>query len=411
MARQYRSTVEAKTLSTSINSSVTSMTLNGVTTLPTAYPYTLVIDPDTATEEIVSVTASAGGNALTITRAQDGTSGQAHNAAAVVKHMITARDLQEPQDHIDATAAHGATGAVVGTTNTQALTNKTINLTSNTLTGTTAQFNTALSDGNFATLAGTEILTNKTLTSPVVTGGTLNGGVALTVDSTELNKLDGVTTTTAELNKLAGATATTAQLNFVTGVTSAIQTQINTNTPVGTLVMYINASAPTGWLICDGSEQAVATYPDLATAIGANYGATTNGSGAAGSTHFRLPDLRGRAPIGFGTGRNIADSANLTARAFAFGSFSKVSDAETQTLTEANLPAHDHPVSFTRRSTTAETHDHDTASAGDFAYPPDDRSGAAEATTTVSKNTSTAGSGTAHNNMQPSTIVNFIVKY
>ena len=45
----------------------------------------------------------------------------------------------------------------------QTLTNKTINLTSNTITGTTAQFNTALSDGNFTTLAGTETLTNKTI--------------------------------------------------------------------------------------------------------------------------------------------------------------------------------------------------------------------------------------------------------
>ena len=52
---------------------------------------------------------------------------------------------------------------------TDALTNKTINLTSNTLSGTVAQFNTALSDGDFATIAGTETLTNKTLTSPALT--------------------------------------------------------------------------------------------------------------------------------------------------------------------------------------------------------------------------------------------------
>src|SRR5689334_19416985 len=45
----------------------------------------------------------------------------------------------------------------------QTLTNKTINLTSNTLTGTTSQFNTALSDNDFATLAGSEALTNKTI--------------------------------------------------------------------------------------------------------------------------------------------------------------------------------------------------------------------------------------------------------
>ena len=52
-------------------------------------------------------------------------------------------------------------GSIVGTSDTQTLTNKTINLTSNTLSGTTAEFNTALSDGSFATLAGTETFTNK----------------------------------------------------------------------------------------------------------------------------------------------------------------------------------------------------------------------------------------------------------
>ncbi len=52
---------------------------------------------------------------------------------------------------------------------TKTLTNKTINLASNTVTGTLTEFNTALSDGSFASLAGTETLTNKTLTSPTLT--------------------------------------------------------------------------------------------------------------------------------------------------------------------------------------------------------------------------------------------------
>ena len=54
---------------------------------------------------------------------------------------------------------------------TATITGKTINLANNTLTGTTAQFNTALSDNDFTTLAGSETLTNKTLTSPILNTG------------------------------------------------------------------------------------------------------------------------------------------------------------------------------------------------------------------------------------------------
>ena len=64
-------------------------------------------------------------------------------------------------------------------TNAVTLTNKTINLTSNTLSGTTAQFNTALSDDDFATLTNAVTLTNKTLTAPVI-NGTVTGTMAIT---------------------------------------------------------------------------------------------------------------------------------------------------------------------------------------------------------------------------------------
>lgn len=66
-------------------------------------------------------------------------------------------------------------------TGTQTLTNKTLSLGSNTLSGTLAQFNSALSDADFATLAGGETLTNKTLTSPSVSGVVVSDGTASTV--------------------------------------------------------------------------------------------------------------------------------------------------------------------------------------------------------------------------------------
>jgi hypothetical protein len=62
---------------------------------------------------------------------------------------------------------------------TQTLTNKSISLTTNTLTGTIAEFNTALTDQNFATVAGSETLTNKTLTSAALTAPVITGTASI----------------------------------------------------------------------------------------------------------------------------------------------------------------------------------------------------------------------------------------
>ena len=63
--------------------------------------------------------------------------------------------------------------------------------------------------------------------------------------------------------------------------------------PAGAIMSFAMSSAPAGWIVCNGAEYAIADYGDLHTAIGTTWGALTNGSGGAGSTHFRVPDLRG----------------------------------------------------------------------------------------------------------------------
>jgi len=70
---------------------------------------------------------------------------------------------------------------------------------------------------------------------------------------------------------------------------------------VGMIASFAMSSAPTGWLVCNGAEYAIADYGDLHTAIGTTWGALTNGSGGAGSTHFRVPDLRGAFLRGTGS--------------------------------------------------------------------------------------------------------------
>ena len=144
--RKYSSRSQQTTLTSGLTSSGTSATvvsgtsLLGGVTVSAGEVFTVVIDPDTALEEIVDVTAVST-NTLTITRGIDGSTGQAHSAGAVVRHMAIGRDYREANTHIEATTGHGATGAVVGTTNTQTLTNKTLTtptITSPTITGTGA---------------------------------------------------------------------------------------------------------------------------------------------------------------------------------------------------------------------------------------------------------------------------------
>jgi len=128
--RKYSSRSQQTTLASAIASGDLTMTvisgsqLMGGKTPSSTETYTVVIDPDTALEEIVDVSNYSSGNTLTIARNRDGSSAVAHSAGAVVRHMIIGRDLQEANDHIEAsTGVHGVSGSVVGTTSTQTLSN------------------------------------------------------------------------------------------------------------------------------------------------------------------------------------------------------------------------------------------------------------------------------------------------
>ena len=69
-----------------------------------------------------------------------------------------------------------ATGTIIFADSADTLTNKTISLGSNTISGSLAEFNSALSGDDFASLTGSETLTNKTFTSPTISAHTFSSG-------------------------------------------------------------------------------------------------------------------------------------------------------------------------------------------------------------------------------------------
>lgn len=167
-------------------------------------------------------------------------------------------------------------------------------------------------------------------------------------------------------------------------------------TPVGSILDYAGAAAPTGWLLCYGQSLLRATYADLFTAIGTLFG-------AADGTHFNLPDLRGRVVAGQddmgGSSANRLTNPASTTGGVDGDVLGGTGGVETHVLTTAQLAAHSHPPGSTGSSFVQ-------AGGGASAAIP--ITGASYNTTAT---TGTTGSGDAHNNVQPTLILNKIIKY
>ena len=125
----------------------------------------------TGTQDLTSVVL-AGGSPLVF----EGATADAHETTLAVVDPTADRTVSIPN----------ATDTLVGKATTDTLTNKTIDLDSNTVTGSLAEFNSALQSNSFVSLTGTETLTNKTLTSPTINGGTFSGSFTGTSNLTGL---------------------------------------------------------------------------------------------------------------------------------------------------------------------------------------------------------------------------------
>lgn len=148
--------------------------------------------------------------------------------------------------------------------------------------------------------------------------------------------------------------------------------------PVATILPFAGSVAPEGFMLCDGTELLASEYADLFTVIGSTYGAGQ----AAGS--FKLPDLRGRSPIGAGKGDGLTERVVGAA-----------GGAEQHQLTVDEMPSHDHKYGSMHQNYY-----------GMNAYTYSGVHPGAQ----VQYSVSPTGGDQPHNNMQPFLVVNYIIK-
>jgi hypothetical protein len=261
---------------------VTDPTADRTITLPNATgTVALTSDITTAVDAITTSVIEEGTNEyFTVERAQDAVgnavgTGLTYNdstgAISVTANTFDAFGSASTvagnlATHESDTSTHGVAVAIVGTTDTQTLTNKT--LTSPkinedvVLTATATELNVL--DGITSSTAELNILDGVTATA-----AELNILDGVTSTAAELNILDGVTSTAAELNILDGATLTVTELNYVDGVTSAIQTQLDGKldesggTMTGAIAMGTNKITGLG-TPTDATDAATKAYVDSA---------------------------------------------------------------------------------------------------------------------------------------------------
>ena len=153
------------------------------------------VSTTTATETLTnktltSPTINGGTFSGTFTGTQDLTGVVLSGASPLVFEGATADAYETTLTFTDPTADRvitmpNATDTLVGKATTDTLTNKSIDLGTNTLTGSASEWNTALQGDSFATLTGTETLTNKTLTSPTINSPTITNVTATNLTLTD----------------------------------------------------------------------------------------------------------------------------------------------------------------------------------------------------------------------------------
>ena len=347
-ARYYSSTAIETALSGAIGAQAsgqanTSFIVGSVSGFPTSFPYTLIVDPDTSKEEVLTVFAGSG-TTLSVYRGADGTQGVAHSAGAVVRHGVSGRDFREAETHIAArgydidqtildlanqTHVHGIVtgeGVVVGTLKTQTLTQKT--LTTPTING--------------ATITGTVTASAATFTSPTISGSPVITGLSSAgmVDSSAAPKIYvdsilGSATSAAISAASAAASATAAATSATSAATSATSAASSASASAS------SASAAATSATSAAASATAATTSATSAAASATAAATSATSAAASATTAAasVATIAGYATSAANSASAAATSATSAAASATAAATSATSAAASTSAAAASAAA------------------------------------------------------------------------
>ena len=173
--------------------------------------------------------------------------------------------------------------------------------------------------------------------------------------------------------------------------------------PTGTILDYAGSSIPTGFLICGGQAVSRTTYSNLFALIGTDFGS------GDGTTTFNLPDLRGRVAIGRDNmGGSSANRITTGAVSIDGATVGAAGGAQTHQLTTSEMPSHTHTQNahnhtfqiFTGNFTSGNNATKTSSVSSESSY---------NTSSVTATNQNTGGDG-AHNNVQPSIILNKIIR-
>ena len=183
------------------------------------------------------------------------------------------------------------------------------------------------------------------------------------------------------------------------GAVTAAKLAIGAAFVSGMVMPFAGSSAPSGWLLAFGQDVSRTTYAALFSAIGTTYGA------GDGSSTFTLPDLRGRVVAGQDDmgGTSIDRLTNQTGGVDG-DTLGATGGAETHTLLTTQMPSHNHTGVVQQREDYNPTTGTTTQSALGFG---DTRGGSRASASPLTINNT--GGGQAHNNVQPTVVLNYII--